>query len=432
MVTPDGKPVILDFGLARDVDERPADADAGPATSWGRRRTCRPSRSPRRRIKLDRRTDVYSLGVSLFECLTLRRPFEAPTREGLYQAILTKAPPDLAAAEPGDPRRISGSSSRPRSRRTATAGTRPRSTSRRSSAASACTSRSWRSRSGRSSGSQRWAQRNPGLAAAIGGLFVVLAIGLAVALFLLGQRDRALAEVTTERNEKQARSPTTTASATFAPAATAGGGRHALARRAVEGRRDEGRGWTRARSSRRASRPPRSSSRACGSRRQPVLPESRPGESRPADSRPAWRFATDAEQFKHDTTAKLVADLTAFVDPNPKKGLLADVRARLAFAESVERETLGKHEAKWAEAIRSIADAGECPKYGGLRIKPQLGLIPIGKERAGPLGVRPPPDDGARHRPDPEARAGRTHRRDRGHGASCSCSFPAGRSAWER
>ena len=31
--------------------------------------------------------DVYSLAVALYECLTLSRPFEAPTREALYQAI---------------------------------------------------------------------------------------------------------------------------------------------------------------------------------------------------------------------------------------------------------------------------------------------------------------------------------------------------------
>ena len=98
-----------------------------------------------------------------------------------------------------------------------------------------------------------------------------------------------------------------------------------------------------------------------------------------------WKFESTAEQFKHDTTAKLVADLTAFVDPDPKKGLLADVRGRLTFAESVERETIGKYETKWADAIQSIADKAECPKYDGLKIKPQLGLIPIGKDPASGL-----------------------------------------------
>jgi formylglycine-generating enzyme required for sulfatase activity len=110
-----------------------------------------------------------------------------------------------------------------------------------------------------------------------------------------------------------------------------------------------------------------------------VARESRQGESQPAESGSIWLFASDAEQFKHDTTVKLVADLTAFADPDPAKGLLANVRKRLAFAESVERETIGKYENEWADAIRSIASVAECPQYAGLRIRPQLGLIPIAK-----------------------------------------------------
>ena len=34
----------------------------------------------------------------------------------------------------------------------------------------------------------------------------------------------------------------------------------------------------------------------------------------------------------------------------------------------------------WEEAIAAIADPGRSPKYGGLRIAPQLGLVPIGRD----------------------------------------------------
>ena len=53
---------------------------------------------------LDRRTDVWSLGVMLYECVTLERPFEAPSREGLYQQILAREPEDPRRLNPSVPR----------------------------------------------------------------------------------------------------------------------------------------------------------------------------------------------------------------------------------------------------------------------------------------------------------------------------------------
>src|SRR5262249_6995566 len=93
MVTKAGVPVILDFGLAQEADGGDVSLTlTGDMT--GTPAYMSPEQLTAHRIRLDRRTDVYSLGVTLYEALTLRRPFEAPTREGLYKQILTKDPPD--------------------------------------------------------------------------------------------------------------------------------------------------------------------------------------------------------------------------------------------------------------------------------------------------------------------------------------------------
>ncbi len=73
MVAKDGEPVVMDFGLARDLEgdlqtlTRTGDLFGTPAYMS-------PEQITRQSIKLDRRTDVYSLGVTLYECLTLRLP----------------------------------------------------------------------------------------------------------------------------------------------------------------------------------------------------------------------------------------------------------------------------------------------------------------------------------------------------------------------
>ncbi|MHC4955397.1 MAG: protein kinase domain-containing protein [Planctomycetota bacterium] len=93
MVDKQGEPVVLDFGLASDesgqLESLTVEGDLLGTPAY-----MSPEQLLAQRIKLDRRTDVYSLGVTLYECLTLRRPFEAPTREALYKQILTSELPD--------------------------------------------------------------------------------------------------------------------------------------------------------------------------------------------------------------------------------------------------------------------------------------------------------------------------------------------------
>jgi WD40 repeat protein/predicted Ser/Thr protein kinase len=102
MVTPEGEPVLLDFGLARELDNE------GPTLTltgelFGTPAYMSPEQLLGQRVQLDKRTDVYSLGVTLFECITWSLPFGAPTHEGLFHAIQTKVAPDPRRLNPAIP-----------------------------------------------------------------------------------------------------------------------------------------------------------------------------------------------------------------------------------------------------------------------------------------------------------------------------------------
>lgn len=105
MVTPRGEPVILDFGLAGDEDGDLASL-TGTGESPGTPAYMSPEQLMARRIRVDRRTDVYSLGVTLFECLTLERPFRGGTREVLYRAIQEEDPADIRRLNAGLPKDV--------------------------------------------------------------------------------------------------------------------------------------------------------------------------------------------------------------------------------------------------------------------------------------------------------------------------------------
>jgi len=90
MITPDGDVVLLDFGLARESDTEGPDL-----TVTGDVFGTLAYMSPEQLIdpgSVDRGTDVWSLTVVLFQCLTGRRPFEAPTRAGLQKQICEEPP----------------------------------------------------------------------------------------------------------------------------------------------------------------------------------------------------------------------------------------------------------------------------------------------------------------------------------------------------
>ncbi|MFT4541098.1 MAG: serine/threonine protein kinase [Planctomycetota bacterium] len=89
LLTPDGKPKVSDFGLAR-MEEVSALSESGQVV--GTYLYMSPEQFEARRSNIDHRTDVFSLGVVLYEMLALLRPFEGDTVHQIAERIAYKDP----------------------------------------------------------------------------------------------------------------------------------------------------------------------------------------------------------------------------------------------------------------------------------------------------------------------------------------------------
>src|SRR5262245_20330032 len=108
MVRNDGLVKVLDFGLAKLSVAR-TDFQAPPANSLNTRSgmvmgtISYMSPEQARGEKVDHRTDIFSLGVMLYEMLAGRRPFEGATAGDVMAAVLNSEPVPLTEAAPEAP-----------------------------------------------------------------------------------------------------------------------------------------------------------------------------------------------------------------------------------------------------------------------------------------------------------------------------------------
>jgi len=92
LVTRDDKPKVTDFGLARITDESAMSQSGDLAGTYY---YMSPEQVAAKRSLIDHRTDVFSLGVVMYEMLTLQRPFQGDTAQQVTRKIQEQDPLDM-------------------------------------------------------------------------------------------------------------------------------------------------------------------------------------------------------------------------------------------------------------------------------------------------------------------------------------------------
>jgi Tol biopolymer transport system component/predicted Ser/Thr protein kinase len=112
MIGDDGRVKVLDFGLAKTGDaggEPSTQMPTRTVTSDGRILGTAAYMSPEQAEgkPLDRRTDVFSLGIVLYEMAAGRRPFDGETPMSVVTSIMRDEPSSILELNPGLPRHFS-------------------------------------------------------------------------------------------------------------------------------------------------------------------------------------------------------------------------------------------------------------------------------------------------------------------------------------
>src|SRR6188472_3044496 len=114
MLRPDGYVKVLDFGIAKLTEQKPASDDhriettallqTRPGLVLGTARYMSPEQA--RGQKVDARSDIWSLGVVLYEMLGGNPPFRGETPSDCIASILTKELPPLSGVLPDVPLKL--------------------------------------------------------------------------------------------------------------------------------------------------------------------------------------------------------------------------------------------------------------------------------------------------------------------------------------
>jgi serine/threonine protein kinase len=88
----DGRPRLIDFGLAKLLDQRSISVRGD---LLGTAYYMSPEQTRARQEDVDRRSDVFSLGVVMYELLARRRPFEGDSHVAIFKSIVEDETPSM-------------------------------------------------------------------------------------------------------------------------------------------------------------------------------------------------------------------------------------------------------------------------------------------------------------------------------------------------
>lgn len=104
LLTKEGQPKVTDFGLAK-IENAMALSRTGDVA--GTPYYMSPEQALGQRIKINKRTDIFSLGVTLYEVLTQKIPFEGETSQEILKKIIISDPVPPDKVNPQVPRDLS-------------------------------------------------------------------------------------------------------------------------------------------------------------------------------------------------------------------------------------------------------------------------------------------------------------------------------------
>jgi len=354
LLDPEGRPKVTDFGLAK-VEDALALSRSGEFA--GTPYYMSPEQAMRQRRTIDKRTDIYSLGVTLYETLTLKRPFEGETSLEILKQIIVGAPRDPRKLKPRVPRDLAviclkamAKTPEERYQRVAELAAdleRYRSGDAILARPTSVGVRAW-----------KFIQRHP-VASAAGTVALLAAIAFIAYELLV-----SLPAIRKERDkaEKGYREII----------------RLADVKRLSDLKAESERLWPAFPHMEKDLNAWRERAKALGGRldaHRSALENLGRAEEPSIDG--------IALEWQYGTLAKLIEGIEGLIDP--ETGEMESVRARIDIASSIKAATIDRYRSEWASAVTSIGDETLCPQYKGLVFKEQIGFIPLGPDPASGL-----------------------------------------------